>query len=150
MNGCCGGAWCCGWFGKGEVFSVWLLGNPPPLVLTRACPNTVTPCFRTFALFFGTIVLADPIQWGGCLNRARTVHLFGFCLFPKSTMPESELPWPVPGLRAYCHRSTGERVPATIVTRVRIRVGGRVGLGGKSWKRSGIMELLWHPMNVKV
>ena len=25
---------------------------PPPLALTRACPNTETPCFRTFGPFF--------------------------------------------------------------------------------------------------
>ena len=30
-------------------------------------------------------------------------------------MPESELPWLVLGLPVYYHRSTGERVPATIV-----------------------------------
>ena len=28
-----------------------------------------------------------------CAHRARTMHLFGCCLFPRSTMPESELPW---------------------------------------------------------
>ena len=48
---------------------------------------------------------------GCCLNRARTVRLLGYCLFPRSTMPESELPWLVPGLPGlpvYYHRSTGE------------------------------------------
>ena len=25
---------------------------PPPLALTQACPNTETPCFRTFGPFF--------------------------------------------------------------------------------------------------
>ena len=53
------------------------------------------------------------------MNRARTVHLLGYSLFPRSTVPESELPWLVPGLCIYYHRSTRERVPATIVAVLR-------------------------------
>ena len=30
---------------------------PPPLALTRACPNTETPCFRTFGPFFEPLFL---------------------------------------------------------------------------------------------
>ena len=69
-----------------------------------------------------------------CVHRAHTVHLLGYCLFPRSTMPESELPWLVPGLPVYYHRSTGERVPATIVgpcprggrrISIRYKVGGQ-------------------------
>ena len=61
---------------------------PPPLVLTRACPNTVTPCFRTFGPVFGTIVFAVPMQlrmWfvalcrqqGGSILVARRLPVVG-------------------------------------------------------------------------
>ena len=51
-------------------------------------------------------VLPEP-----CAHRASFRILF----VPISTIPESELPWLVPGLPVHYHRSTGERVPATIV-----------------------------------
>ena len=35
-------------------------------VLTRASPNTATPCFCTFELFFETIVFAFPLQSRVC------------------------------------------------------------------------------------
>ena len=48
-----------------------------------------------------------------CAHRAAFRVLF----VPQIHTPESELPWLVPGLPVYYHRSTGERVPATIVGR---------------------------------
>ena len=60
-----------------------------------------------------TMVAHNPM---GVLPKP-CVHCASFRvgLFPRSTMPESELPRLVPGLPVYYHCSTGERVPATIV-----------------------------------
>ena len=45
---------------RGNV--LFVVCTPPPPVPTRACPNTATPCFCAFGLFFGTIVFAVPVQ----------------------------------------------------------------------------------------
>ena len=45
----------------------------PPPVLTQACPNTVTPCFRTVRVFL-TIVFAVSIQ-----------QIMLFCSFVQAT-----------------------------------------------------------------
>ena len=54
---------------------------------------------------FRCSILCQPVtsntQGGRCMHRARTMHLLGYCLFPRSTMPKSELPGLVPGLAVY-------------------------------------------------
>ena len=71
---------------------------------------------------------------GSCGNRARTVHLFGYRLFPRSTMPESELLWLLLGLLVHYHS------PGTC---------DKQGLQGAEIGTLGVV--LWGPFNrVKV
>ena len=74
-------------------------------------------------------VLPEP-----CAHRARTVRPFAYSVSTKSTMPECELPWLVAGLPVYYHRSSGDRVSATVVDpspRGGRRVSIRYELGGE-------------------